>query len=62
MTSEKKTGHYAVFARLRMVGRSDAQLKANVKTMEFQTYESLSINTLSLFEGSHSILMNIPFK
>ena len=44
-----------------MVGRSDAQLKASVKTMEFQRYESLS-NELSIFESSHSILMNIPFK
>ena len=34
-----------------MLGRSDAQLKANIKTMEFQRYESLLLN-LSL----HGIL------
>ena len=56
---ENKLVTYAVFARLMMVGRSDAQLKANVKMMEFQKFESL-LNALSLFEGSYNILMNIP--
>ena len=59
MTLEETNWSLCCLCQTNDGGEIRCPAQSNVNTMEFQRYESLS-NALSLFEGSHSIPMNIP--